>query len=365
MFEAIEPVPTPNPQPPTPALDLPGLTQVLRAAAEAVDTERRLPYEGLAALADRGLWGARVPREYGGLGLSPAALFDVCAAIGAGCGVTALLYAQHLTALPFLARWGGPSTPDLLQACARGDAIVGLASSQATRRPGGPVQARWAGGRLLLEGTVPWFSGAGLMTHALVAADDPAADPQDGIALAVVPFGPPAVTFSAPVDLIVLGGSQTVSAALHTLDVTAGRLSAPPSRAAVRAAMEGSEAPLRGFNTGLAQAALEICAHTLYTPPETLAVVDWLAVRLDGLCSNLRRALELPGGGDPQATEVHVAGMLNLLWDLGRLVVSAGAGSALKVGAPHNRIAREILYYQARAPYPYIAGLIGVHFGLA
>jgi len=56
--------------------------------------------------------------------------------------------------------------------------------------------------------------------------------------------------------------------------------------------------------------------------------------------------------------------MLNLLWDLGRLVVSAGAGSSLKVGAPHNRIAREILYYQARTPYPYIAGLIGVHFGL-
>src|SRR4051812_20966038 len=169
-----------------PDLDLPGLTATLRTAAEAVDQERRLPVEGLAALTERGLWGARVPAAYGGLGLAPADLFDVCAAIGAGCGVTALLYAQHLTALPFLERWGGPGAADLLAACARGEAILGLASSQATRWPGGPTQARHEGDRVLISGTAPWFSGAGLMTHALIAADDPARDPDDGLALAVV-----------------------------------------------------------------------------------------------------------------------------------------------------------------------------------
>ncbi|HUS14659.1 MAG TPA: acyl-CoA dehydrogenase family protein [Chloroflexia bacterium] len=348
----------------TAALDLPGLTQTLRAAAEAVDRERRLPYEGLAALSARRLWGARVPQAYGGLGLTPAQLFDVCMAIGAGCGVTALLYAQHLSALPFLERWGGPGAADLLAACARGEAILGLASSQATRRAGGPVRATHAGDRLLMSGTVPWFSGAGLMTHALVAADDPAADLEDGIALAVVPFRPPLVTFSAPFDLVVLGGGQTVAATFQDLDVTAGRLLAPPTRAAVRAAMEGAEAPLRGFNSGLAQAALDICARTPYTPPETLAVVEWLGARLERLCSGLRGALDAPDGTPAASTEANVAGILNLLWDLGRLVVSAGAGSALKTGAPHNRLAREILYYQARTPYPYIAALVGAHFGV-
>jgi alkylation response protein AidB-like acyl-CoA dehydrogenase len=345
------------------ALDLPGLTRTLRAAAEAVDIERRLPYEGLAALTDRGLWGARVPREYGGLGLTGSQLFDVCAAIGAGCGVTALLYAQHLTALPFLARWGGPNAPELLAACARGTAILGLASSQATRRPGGPVQARHEGARVLISGTVPWFSGAGLMTHAMVAADDPTVDPADGLALAVVPFGPPAVAFSPPIDVIVLGGSQTVAASVRDLDVTAGYLQAPPTRVGVRAAMEGAEAPLRGFNSGLAQAALEICANTPYAPPETLAVVERISVRLDLLCSGLRGALDSPEA-DPRATELKVASMLDLLWDLGRLVVSAGAGSSLKRDAPHNRLAREILYYQARTPYPYIAGLVGLQLGV-
>ena len=345
------------------ALDLSGLTATLRAAAEAVDRERRLPHEGLAALAARGLWGARVDPAYGGLGLSGAQLFDVCAAIGAGCGVTALLYAQHLTALPFLARWGGADAPALLAACARGEAILGLASSQATRRAGGPVQAHHRGGRLLLQGTAPWFSGAGLMTHALVAGDDPVADPDDGLALAVVPFVPPAVQFSPPFDLIVLGGSQTVAASFHDLDATAGRLTAPPTRAAVRAAMEGAEAPLRGFNSGLAQAALDICANTPYTPAETLAVVDRLDRRLEALCSGLRGTLDVPEA-DSYMTEVRVAGILNLLWDLGRLVVSAGAGSALKTGAPHNRLAREILYYQARTPYPYLAALVDAGPGI-
>ncbi|MGI8588016.1 MAG: acyl-CoA dehydrogenase family protein [Chloroflexia bacterium] len=359
MSDLFPEPPAPSPQPPH-GLDLPGLTATLRAAAEAVDTERRLPYEGLTAIAERGLWGARVPREYGGLGLTGAQIFDVCEAIGAGCGVTALLYAQHLTALPFLLRWGGPDAPALLRACAHGEAILGLASSQATRRPGGPVKAAHVSDRLLMSGAVPWFSGVGLMTHALLAADDPAADPDDGLAMAVVPFGPPAVSFSPPFDLIVLGGGQTCSARVADLDVTGGLLDAPPTRAGVRAVMEGAEAPLRGFNSGLAREALEICANTPYAPPETRAVVDWLSARLDGLCVGLRGAIDTPG----PAVEAHVAALLNLLWDLGRLVVSAGAGSSLKVGAPHNRIAREILYYQARTPYPYIAGLIGVHFGL-
>ncbi|MDQ2809463.1 MAG: acyl-CoA/acyl-ACP dehydrogenase [Chloroflexota bacterium] len=351
--------------PPVPDLDLPGLTATLRAAAEVVDTERRLPHEAMAALHERGLWGARVPAEYGGLGLTPAEVFAVCAAIGAGCGVTALLYAQHLTALPFLTRWGGPHAPDLLAACARGTAILGLASSQATRWPSGPTQARHSGTRVLVSGTVPWFSGAGLMTHALVAADDPRLDPSDGLALAVVPFQPPAVAFSAPLDLIVLGGGQTVAVTLTDLDVTAGLLTAPPTRAAVRAAMDGSEGPLRGFNIGLAQAALDLCAPTPYTSPQTQAVVAWLATRLGHLSAELLATLD--GATRPPALldpELAVASTLNLLWDLGRLVVSAGAGSALKVGAPHNRLAREILYYQARTPYSYIAGLIGIHFGV-
>lgn len=126
--------------------------------------------------------------------------------------------------------------------------------------------------------------------------------------------------------------------------------------------MEGIEAPLRGFNTGLAAAALDVCAATLYAPPEALAVVDWLGARLEAICSGLRGALDAEGG-DPLTTETNVARMLDLLWDLGRLVVSAGAGSSLKIGAPHNRLAREILYYQARTPYLYIAGLVGAHMG--
>ena len=347
-----------------PDLDLPGLTATLRAAAEAVDTERRLPHEAIAALRERGLWGARVPAEFGGLDLSPAELFAVCAAIGAGCGVTALLYAQHLTALLFLTRWGGADAPDLLAACARGEAILGLASGQATRWPGGPTQARHSGDRVLMSGTVPWFSGAGLMTHALIAADDPTRDSNDGLALALVPFAPPAVTFSAPLDLIVLGGSQTVAATLTDLDVTAGLLTAPPTRAALRAAMEGSEGPLRGFNIGLAQAALDLCDQTAYASPQTQSVVAWLTTRLGHINSELLDTLSRAGSQAAPDPELQVAATLNLLWDLGRLVVSAGAGSALKTGAPHNRLAREILYYQARTPYSYIAGLIGLHFGV-
>ena len=187
------------------------------------------------------------------------------------------------------------------------------------------------------------------MTHALLAADDPVADAADGLAMAVVPFAPPAVRFSPPVDR-----SCSAAARPSPRYLRRPRRHARPVAHAAHASRGarghgGHRAPLRGFNTGLAAAALEICAATPYAPPEALAVIEWLDARLEAICSGLRGALEAEGGGDRLDDETNVARMLDLLW-IGRLV-SARRGWSLKVGAPHNRLAREILYYQARTPY--------------
>ena len=258
-----------------------------------------MPYEALAALAERGLWGGAGPTAYGGLGLRPAQLFDVCAAIGAGCGVTALLYAQHLTAHALPGALGRPGAADLLRAVARGEAILGVASGQATRRPGGPARARARGRPRADERPVPWFSGAGLMTHALLAADDPVADPADGLAMAVVPFAPPAVRFSPP------GRSDRARRqpdrlrnSFTDLDVTPGscrrRRRGPPCARPWRASRRPCAASIR-----VPAAALDICAATPYAPPEALAVVDWLGARLEAICGGLRGALDAEGA-DPR-----------------------------------------------------------------
>jgi alkylation response protein AidB-like acyl-CoA dehydrogenase len=62
------------------------LLERIRAAADAIEAERRLPLELVDGLADAGVFRACVPRGLGGAELHPSALVDVLAAVAAADG---------------------------------------------------------------------------------------------------------------------------------------------------------------------------------------------------------------------------------------------------------------------------------------
>ena len=63
--------------------------------ADAVDAESRFPAEAVSALREAGLFGAAIPREFGGHGASFATIVAICHELGQACSNTAMVFAMH------------------------------------------------------------------------------------------------------------------------------------------------------------------------------------------------------------------------------------------------------------------------------
>jgi alkylation response protein AidB-like acyl-CoA dehydrogenase len=62
---------------------------------EEVDRNQELPKSALAALAEKGFFGMKIPKEYGGLGLSVTNYTRAMALVGSWCGSTAVWLSAH------------------------------------------------------------------------------------------------------------------------------------------------------------------------------------------------------------------------------------------------------------------------------
>ncbi len=69
--------------------------EVASPAADSVDRDARFPREAIDALRNRGLLGALVPPEYGGLGCSIPEVAMMCEILGQYCANTAMVFAMH------------------------------------------------------------------------------------------------------------------------------------------------------------------------------------------------------------------------------------------------------------------------------
>lgn len=74
--------------------------------ADDVDRQARFPHETVQALRAAGALGAGVPRELGGGGLGLRELGALCAALGRGCGSSAMVLAMHSIQVACLVRHG-------------------------------------------------------------------------------------------------------------------------------------------------------------------------------------------------------------------------------------------------------------------
>jgi acyl-CoA dehydrogenase len=124
--------------------------------AAAVDSDSRPPAEAIAAARAERLFGAAIPREYGGEGASIGDIVDVCYTLGRSCASTAMIFAMHQTKIACVVRHGhnSPWHQRLMRQIA--DDQLLLASSTTEGNRGGdlrhsaaPIEA--AGDRIRLE----------------------------------------------------------------------------------------------------------------------------------------------------------------------------------------------------------------------
>lgn len=71
-------------------------SDVLAAYAANVDHNARFPSESIDALREAGLFGLTVPKEFGGMGQSPAVFAGVVEELTQACSSTAMIYVMHV-----------------------------------------------------------------------------------------------------------------------------------------------------------------------------------------------------------------------------------------------------------------------------
>lgn len=84
--------------------DLNKLTQDLSKTAETTDKDASFPSSNLKHLADAGLMGLLIPKEFGGRQASAEEFRSVVQAVAAGCASTGMIYVMHCTAVETISK---------------------------------------------------------------------------------------------------------------------------------------------------------------------------------------------------------------------------------------------------------------------
>ncbi|SHG20898.1 acyl-CoA dehydrogenase family protein [Geodermatophilus nigrescens] len=310
---------------------------VLAPAAAGVDATGVLPRTHLDALAAAGLYGVVGPASAGGLDGDGATLAAVVEELAAGDLATAFVYLQHHGVVGRLAASG--AHPGLLADLCAGRVRAGIALQAATRPDAGPVTLRRDGGELVLDGTVPWVTGWGLVDVLVVAARDG----EDVAFVLADAVGGPTLE-AVPQPLVAVQASATVELRLRGHRVPVGRLLGTTPLAQVRA---GDAAGLR-VNGSLALGLVRRCAALVGPSP------------LDAALVAARARLDAAGPEDLSAARAEAAALAHRA--AGALVVASGSAAA-RAGSVAERTAREAVFLLVFGSRPAIRAHLLDRFG--
>ena len=100
--------------------------------AEAVDREGRFPHEARRAIAEARLFGAMIPKQFGGDGASLAEIAEVCCQLAHGCASTAMIYAMHQIKVSSLVAHGvgAPWHEEFMRRVVREQLLLGSATTE-------------------------------------------------------------------------------------------------------------------------------------------------------------------------------------------------------------------------------------------
>ena len=146
-----------------------------RFALDAADVDRAdsIPLDHFDELAALGLYGAFVPAELGGLGLSLTELCDAVEALASGCLATTFVWIQHFRLLAAVLDPVAPALVadqriEILSGRIKGGvALTGLQPGPA-KLMATPTDGGWS-----IDGEAPWVSGWGLVDRLVVGARGP------------------------------------------------------------------------------------------------------------------------------------------------------------------------------------------------
>jgi alkylation response protein AidB-like acyl-CoA dehydrogenase len=253
------------------AISLDEALAVLQDQAAAADDASTWPAASWQALAQAGVTGWAIPRAYSGSGLEPAALLESYGRLAGACLTTCFLLSQRDAACRRLRDSGREDLcRELLPPLARGEcfATVGLSQLTTSRQHGKPaLAARLVGDSVVLEGVMPWVTGAARADHFITGA---ALDDGRQVLL-VVPRETAGLHVGETLDLAALRGSLTAEVRCEQVAVDRKWLLAGPVERVMTASRGAGSLETSALALGLAGAAVR------YLTDEAKRREDWRA----------------------------------------------------------------------------------------
>ncbi len=316
----------------------------LAALAPAADAAPRWPLDSWQALCRSGAVGWAVPTPYGGTGLDGVALLEGYELLAGACLTTCFILSQRDAAVRRLRDSAHERLcADLLPGLARGEtfATVGLSQLTTSRQHLRPTfTGRLDGAALVLDGVIPWVTGAERADYVVVGAvlDD------GRQVLAVLPRGTPGVTVGPPLDLVALEGSVTAEVRCDGVRLGREWLLAGPAEAVMKVGRGGTG----GLETsclalGLAGAAVEYLLAEAQRRHELMTTAGRLEQTRRALRSRMHELAT--AGGPPEAPLALRAEANTFVLRATQAALTASKGTGFLRSHPAQRWARQALFF--------------------
>jgi alkylation response protein AidB-like acyl-CoA dehydrogenase len=328
-------------------------------AAVADDPARGVDPAHLDRLVAEGFLGVTIPVAEGGLGGTARADAGTTELISGACAATWFVINQHRSPQALSRgsfRGLAPDAVTLGPAAARHRAELASATTRAgialahIRRPGPPaVRAEPDGTGWRFSGTADWCTGWGLIDLVMIAAST-----ADGrFVFALLPAAERAgLRAGGPLPLAVMGGTRTVALEMDGLAIGAGDVLAVVDAERWRAHDVASTANATPASLGLLRRVLVALAD-LGTARDRPEAVD-AALALAPRAARLRAEVYALSGSVPPFDRVPErtalrAEVTELTVRATHALIAARSGSAMLLGSPEQRWAREAAFHLIQA----------------
>lgn len=202
---------------------------VIAPRAASVDADAQFPLEGMTALANAGLYGLTISKEFGGLGGDLRLSIAVIDAISQRCPSTGMVYLMHLAGVS--AYNAHPEAcAEFLRAAAAGKHMSTLAWSEKGSRSHfwAPVsRSRHEDGAVVLNAEKSWVTSAGFADGLVTTSGNPT----EGIDLLVVPKDTAGLTISGPWNGLGMRGNASAPMTFKEARISSSNLLGAPGGA--------------------------------------------------------------------------------------------------------------------------------------
>lgn len=270
----------------------------LAQEAEQADSALRWPEQSWNSLLQSGAARWSIPNAYGGVGLSQQEQLQHLEAVSTACLTTAFIFCQREAAIRHVIRGPAHLKEKYLPELAAGKSFITIGLSQLTtsRQHTAPSlrASRISEGRFLLDGEIPWVTGAPQAAAVVIGA---ILDSNEQ-ALFLLPTDTPGVSVGPPLNLAALLGSQTCSIHCANVEVDSDLLLAGPKEL-VLGGGGGGGLETSCLAIGLSGAAIQYLREESASRTELVSIVEKLAFEITRLRTKMKAL-----ASDPSPDEI-------------------------------------------------------------